>query len=500
MRFNINRRERKNMNLPRRFVYLTALTTLGCHAQEELPGMVKMCLFYPNESGHARSDPILKQDGPSDHVHTFYGPQNFHPDTTYEQLRDTKPEFSSSPIVENQSLYWHPSIYRVTEENGESVYSRANNLESSPYYRWNMDTLPATVAFPPGFRMIAYSDDAGADAGGETGGNMLVECCDFLKNGEEDCVITGGNPLIFPTTACEGLGIAFAMPTCWDESKGIGTDDPFGHVAYTTDGAVGGPCPSGFNKRIPQVHLFVRIKNYQGGVYQLADGNDKFHVDFMNGWQEGKLLEIMQGCEPSGEEGYNPPCGCNQFLTENTDYAKPLCDEEVRQHMIDEATDVVNILPRASNSNAGVVPKTWEDDEDPPFVCAESDATMFIKKFEVKIKKKKTTFIPKVVMFVRDDLNTSFEGAEVTIYYEYEKGNGKMKEKSISKITNDEGKVVINLGKIPKGTPVTIELEYITKEGDYVYDGTKNEQNDDGCPVFSSECSVVTCDENSCEY
>lgn len=41
----------------------------GVLADEELPGLVKMCLFYPNESGHARTDPILNQNGPSDHVH-----------------------------------------------------------------------------------------------------------------------------------------------------------------------------------------------------------------------------------------------------------------------------------------------------------------------------------------------------------------------------------------------------------------------------------------------
>jgi len=36
----------------------------------------------------------------------FYGPKDFHPDTTYEDLLNTPPELSSSPIVENQSLYW----------------------------------------------------------------------------------------------------------------------------------------------------------------------------------------------------------------------------------------------------------------------------------------------------------------------------------------------------------------------------------------------------------
>lgn len=39
-------------------------------AEDELPGLVKVCFFYENESGHARTDPILDQDSPSDHVHT----------------------------------------------------------------------------------------------------------------------------------------------------------------------------------------------------------------------------------------------------------------------------------------------------------------------------------------------------------------------------------------------------------------------------------------------
>lgn len=40
-------------------------------AEEEGTGnMVKMCLFYKNPSAHARSDPIITQNGLSDHVHT----------------------------------------------------------------------------------------------------------------------------------------------------------------------------------------------------------------------------------------------------------------------------------------------------------------------------------------------------------------------------------------------------------------------------------------------
>lgn len=52
---------------------VSALDIFSIYAQEEAPGMTKMCLFYPSPSGHARSDPILNQSCASDHVHTFYG-------------------------------------------------------------------------------------------------------------------------------------------------------------------------------------------------------------------------------------------------------------------------------------------------------------------------------------------------------------------------------------------------------------------------------------------
>lgn len=91
----------------------------------------RRCLEDIFPSGYARSDPIISQSCASSHVHTvslrgayikffevsanndnvsfltkFYGPQNFHPDTTYEDIRDTPNRFSTAPWVENQSLYW----------------------------------------------------------------------------------------------------------------------------------------------------------------------------------------------------------------------------------------------------------------------------------------------------------------------------------------------------------------------------------------------------------
>lgn len=62
------------------------------------------------------------------------------------------------------------------------------------------------------------------------------------------------------------------FPTCWDDSKGLGdTGDHMSHMAYTVDGTVEGACPEGYNRRLPQIQLFVRVKNYEGGQYTFSD-------------------------------------------------------------------------------------------------------------------------------------------------------------------------------------------------------------------------------------
>lgn len=71
-----------------------------------------------------------------------------------------------------------------------------------------------------------------------------------------------------------------AMPTCWNGSSLGDDNDHKSHITYTTNGEVNGPCPPGFDKRLPQVQLFVRINDYQGGTYQLSDGASVWHVDF----------------------------------------------------------------------------------------------------------------------------------------------------------------------------------------------------------------------------
>ena len=159
------------------------------------------------------------------------------------------------------------------------------------------------------------------------------------------------------------------MPTCWNGNPGI-TNNHIDHMAYTTDGTVAGPCPTGYERRVPQIQLFVRISPYRGADvdYILSDEGDVFHVDFMNGWQEGKLQEVIDHCPIEGdrESGYNPPCDCEQFLTPNNNEAeRAVCDDEVKYLILNEDTDVVSTLPRGSCEGSSIVPKSW--DVNPPF-------------------------------------------------------------------------------------------------------------------------------------
>jgi len=343
--------------------------------------LFKMCLSGYTPSGHARSDPIISQTCASDHVHTFYGPQNFHPQTSYEDIRDTPHRFSTTPFVENQSLYWHPTIYEVIgNDDGTKTYIRAKVIESTPYYRWDDSSSPPVEAFSPGFRMIAHSNDDGANQGElDDEFNLRTECCLFQDNAEVQCDYW--NDLHFPNSSCDYLEIVFAMPTCWNGSSLGDNNDHKSHMRYTTNGKVNGSCPNGFNRRIPQIQLTVSVLEYNGGTYQLSDGSDVWHVDFFNGWQEKKLQEIIDNCEPTSDDeddpSYNPPCSCSpeegdDFMTFNEEDSGSVCDSDVRELIIDEAIDVTDTLPRGSCKGSNLISKSWTELSDNLLDCKSS--------------------------------------------------------------------------------------------------------------------------------
>ena len=121
--------------------------------------------------------------------------------------------------------------------------------------------------------------------------------------------------------------------------------------------------------------MFVRINNYRGAErqYTLADGKiNEFHFDFFNGWQEGKLQEIIDTCDPlPGEDptDYNPPCHCDHLLTETANPSGEMCEIDVKELILDEPTDnLASSLPRGTCNGPSLVAKSWQND--PPLDCA----------------------------------------------------------------------------------------------------------------------------------
>lgn len=327
--------------------------------------LVKMELEHLRPVGHARSDPIISQTCTAGHIHSFYGPMELHPNTSYDNLLAAESSLSTSEVVENKSMYWHPALYEYTVNASPRVYKRVFT-KATTYYRWDNSVQPLTEEFPPGFRYIVSSTDQGQSVY-----NMFSECCNY-PNGVQDCRTELG--LNFPNTPCVHLDIALGGPTCWDGVELGNNNDHKSHMAFTDDGTIQGKCPAGFNHRVPQIQLFMKVEGYKGATanrkYQLSnhDGSGQYHWDFLNGWEKGVLQDVIDNCEPASNQPLgevNPPVTCtprtgdNRFLTQNAPVEGNMCSRDVRDLIVDERTDdIIGSLPKGS-CTGNIIPKSW---------------------------------------------------------------------------------------------------------------------------------------------
>ena len=78
------------------------------------------------------------------------------------------------------------------------------------------------------------------------------------------------------------LEINIKFPTCWD---GVNVEDINGnHVTYSEecDGDVFNECfdfdcPESHPVRMPEIHLYVRVLNYEGGAHVFSNDTDVSH-------------------------------------------------------------------------------------------------------------------------------------------------------------------------------------------------------------------------------
>jgi len=327
---------------------------------------------------HVRTDPIISQTCLSDHVHTFYGPQLVHPETDYDDLIATTTSQNTGNVEENKSLYWHPTVYKYDRSTG--TYTRDVIAQTSSYYIW--DNELDTRAFPNGFRMIAGTK-------GNTGGdfpNAFAECVNPSPCVGGDCYTEND---FLPATACEELEVSMSFPTCWDGR--LDSDDHTSHVAYTLDGEFDGECPSSHPQRFPQIQFFFRIAPYDGGWHTFSDGSSIYHADYMSGWDESFLQNVLDNCKTDSFAA-NPNSFCEEFLTfrdapkctaDSCDFGDPRLKEKLVAFqpppldpttiVTPEETEEVSNLPRGTCqgtllplTDTPIVTQPVDDSEDTP--------------------------------------------------------------------------------------------------------------------------------------
>lgn len=259
--------------------------------------------FLP--SAHVRTDPIITQTCLSDHVHTFYGAQNVRPEVTHDDLVSMPKTQNTGNVLENMSLYWHPSIYSYSPNT--DTYTRQDIFYASAYYIW--DQRQQVRAFPNGFRMIAGMNP---NAPGNFP-NVGVGCSGESRCRRNDGGCNVGSTALFPREACTELEISMNFPVCWDGR--LDSPDHQSHVAYTINGEHDGPCPSTHQAgRFPKMELFFRISPYIGGSHTFSDGSDIFHADYISGWDENFLQNVINNCKTDSFAS-NPDSRCENFLT-----------------------------------------------------------------------------------------------------------------------------------------------------------------------------------------
>jgi len=270
-------------------------------------------------SGTVRTDPLMFSslgECLSDHVHRFYGAvsdKTMRPEVTHQDLRAATG--NTGNVEENKSLYWNPAIYKVKNPSAEKTFEIVDIWFASAYYVFRTGQ---TKAFPNGLKMRA-SDK-------EEVSRVRAVCSKGPCERDDVGGCDGYGPSnqtthgFLPLEACGELEINIKFPTCWD-GKNLESQGGVDHVVYSTecDGEEHNECfefdcPASHPVKFPEVHLYVRVLEYEGGAHVFSDGSDIFHSDYFSGWEEPELQSVLDNCE-NYSDAANPDAFCSDFLT-----------------------------------------------------------------------------------------------------------------------------------------------------------------------------------------
>ena len=123
------------------------------------------------------------------------------------------------------------------------------------------------------------------------------------------------------------LEINIKFPTCWDGNRV--ESDTGDHVAFSEecDGdehneCFDFACPASHPVKMPEIHLYVRVLNYEGGAHMFSDGSDvSADKNSTSNLKHHKTLRYFTATTSPG----GTRLSCRQFWTTVTTTRRPLC-------------------------------------------------------------------------------------------------------------------------------------------------------------------------------
>jgi Domain of unknown function (DUF1996) len=226
-------------------------------------------------SHEANDDPILDpgKSGQS-MAHDFFGNTSTSATSTAADLVGGSTTCSTS---DDASAYWTPVLY----QNGTAVTPLRNLI-----YWARLDGASPSVAAPPaGLEMIAGDENASAPQSTKV---IDWRCASPANQSVSDVPVN--------CAGTRGIELRITFPSCWNGANLSGASQT--NVVYRS----GRECPTGYPVRIPTVvfHVEYPITSATGLTLSMGPGQqgstDTAHGDFINGWNQGVLIGLINGC------------------------------------------------------------------------------------------------------------------------------------------------------------------------------------------------------------
>jgi hypothetical protein len=227
-------------------------------------------------SHEANDDPILKpgQTGQS-MAHDFFGNTTTSATSTASSLVGGSTTCSTS---NDASAYWTPVLY----QNGVAI----TPLRNLVYWSGLHATNPSVTAPPAGLEMIAGDENATSPQSTRV---ISWRCADQLPQAASATPVN--------CAGTKGIEVRITFPSCWNGSTLNGASQT--NVVYPEANT---SCPSGYPVRIPTVifHVVYPIISAAGLTLSMGPdqqgSTDTAHGDFINGWNQSVLTELINGC------------------------------------------------------------------------------------------------------------------------------------------------------------------------------------------------------------